>query len=50
MIKCFFCIIDAYHKKIKWSEINDTIFIFQGISYCSKHLELHLRWKEKQNE
>lgn len=46
--KCFQCIKDEYHNRIKWSQVMDAIVILAGTGYCYKHLKKELNW-EKQN-
>ena len=45
MTKCFSCIKDEYHKKIKWSRVNDAIVILNGTGYCYEHLKDELSWE-----
>jgi len=42
--KCFSCIKDEYHKKIKWSRVEDAMVIFNGTGYCYKHLKEEIGW------
>ena len=46
MIKCFQCIKDEYHQKIKWSQVEEAVVILQGQSYCFKHLSKEVDWKD----
>jgi len=46
MIKCFQCIKDERHKKIKWSQVEEAVSIINGTAYCFKHLNEEV-WGEK---
>jgi len=48
MIKCFQCIKDEYYGKIKWSQVEEAICIFNGTAYCFKHLKEEMEWKENE--
>jgi len=48
MIKCFQCIKDEYHGKIKWSQVEEAICIFNGTTYCFKHLKEEMGWEENE--
>lgn len=37
-MKCYNCIIDEYNQRIKWSQVEEAVCIYHGISYCFKHL------------
>lgn len=51
MTKCFQCIKDEYHHKIKWSHVGEAIVILNGTGYCYEHLRKELNWKEgKKND
>ncbi len=50
-VKCFQCIKDEYHNKIKWSEVSEAICIINGNSYCYEHLKKEVGWNDvKQKE
>ena len=38
MIKCYTCIMNEYNEKIKWSQVQEAVCIYNGISYCFNHL------------
>ena len=44
MIKCFQCIKDEYHNKIKWLEVSEAVCIINGTAYCFKHLSKEIGW------
>ena len=50
MIKCFQCIKDEYHKKIKWSQVNETVVILNGTSYCYDHFKKEMGWEKEKVE
>lgn len=50
MTKCFQCIKDEHHNKIKWSHVADAVVILAGTGYCYEHLKKELDWKEKEGE
>ena len=45
-VKCFQCIKDEYHNKIKWSEVSEAICIINGNSYCYEHLKKEVGWND----
>jgi hypothetical protein len=47
MIKCFTCIKEEYHNKIKWSQVEEAVCIIKGTSYCFKHLQQEIGWDKK---
>jgi hypothetical protein len=50
MSKCFQCIKDWYHTRIKWSNVEDAIVILNGTGYCYEHLKKEIGWdKSKRN-
>ena len=46
MIKCFQCLKDEYHQKIKYSQVQEAVVIISGQSYCFKHLLKELDSKD----
>ena len=49
-MKCFNCILEEYHQKIKWSQVEPAITIFDGKGYCFKHLLKELNLNSQSNE
>lgn len=46
MIKCFQCLKDEYHEKIKFKEVQEAIVIISSQSLCYKHLSKEVGWSE----
>jgi hypothetical protein len=47
MTKCFQCIKEEHHGKIKWSAVLDAVVILSGTGYCYEHLKKELNWEVK---
>lgn len=46
-MKCFRCIKDEKHGKIKWSAVQDAITIIDGYCFCYKHLSDEVGWNKE---
>ena len=44
MSKCFQCIKEEHHGKIRWNMVKDAIVILNGTGYCYEHLKKEVGW------
>lgn len=45
-MKCYECLKEEAFEKIKWSQVNESVTIFEGNGLCYEHLLKTAGWKK----